>query len=91
VVDLVGPGGERGAEVGRRLDVRRHPEPRPVRAAHDLGEERRVQPLPAEEGRVAAPGTLMRPDDVAAIILAALLLPKSAEVTDITLRPMRLL
>ncbi len=45
----------------------------------------------AQEGRVAAPGTLMRPDDVAAMILAALLLPKSAEVTDITLRPMRLL
>jgi short-subunit dehydrogenase len=45
----------------------------------------------AQEGRVAAPGALIHPDDVAAMILAALLLPKSAEVTDITLRPMRLL
>lgn len=43
----------------------------------------------AQEGRTAAPGTLMRPEDVAAMILAALLLPKSAEVTDITMRPMR--
>jgi short-subunit dehydrogenase len=42
-----------------------------------------------QEGRIAAPGTLMRPEDVAAMILAALLLPKSAEVTDITMRPMR--
>jgi len=43
----------------------------------------------AQEGRVAAPGALMKPEDVAAMILAALLLPKTAEVTDITLRPMR--
>ena len=43
----------------------------------------------AQEGRVAAPGTLMRPDDIAAMVVASLLLPKSAEVTDITMRPMR--
>jgi short-subunit dehydrogenase len=43
----------------------------------------------AQEGRVASPDALLRPEDVAAMILAALMLPSSAEVTDITLRPAR--
>jgi NAD(P)-dependent dehydrogenase (short-subunit alcohol dehydrogenase family) len=43
----------------------------------------------AAEGRPYAPERLMQPEDVAAIVLAALLLPRSAEVTSLTLRPMR--
>ncbi len=41
------------------------------------------------EGRSAAPGSLMRPDDIASMTIAALRLPRSAEVTDIIMRPMR--
>jgi NADP-dependent 3-hydroxy acid dehydrogenase YdfG len=43
----------------------------------------------AAEGRTAPPGSLMRPEDVACMTMAALKLPRSAEVTDITMRPMR--
>lgn len=43
----------------------------------------------AAEGRQAGPGALMRPQDVAAMVVAALRLPRSAEVTEITMRPMR--
>ena len=32
---------------------------------------------------------LMQPQDIADMIVAALLLPRTAEVTDITMRPMR--
>ncbi len=42
----------------------------------------------AEEGRVVAPGRLMQPQDVAAMVVAALSLPASAEVTEIVMRPM---
>ncbi len=45
--------------------------------------------LLAEEGRAPDPGRLLRPEDVAAMILAAVSLPPGAEVTDITMRPMR--
>jgi NADP-dependent 3-hydroxy acid dehydrogenase YdfG len=45
--------------------------------------------LLAEEGRVPEEDRLLAPDDVAAMILAAALLPRRAEVTDITLRPSR--
>ena len=41
----------------------------------------------AAEDRTAPPGTLMGAEDVAAVVRAALLLPRRAEVTDITLRP----
>lgn len=41
------------------------------------------------EGRAAKPGTLMRAEDVASMVLAALKLPRTAEVTDIVMRPMR--
>jgi short-subunit dehydrogenase len=43
----------------------------------------------AGEGRSAASGNLMRPDDIASMTIAALRLPRSAEVTDIVMRPMR--
>jgi NADP-dependent 3-hydroxy acid dehydrogenase YdfG len=41
------------------------------------------------EGRAAPPGTLLAPEDVAAMVLAALRLPATAEVTEIVMRPMR--
>jgi NADP-dependent 3-hydroxy acid dehydrogenase YdfG len=41
------------------------------------------------EQRTAPPGSLMRPEDVALMIMAALRLPPTAEVTDIMMRPMR--
>jgi len=40
-------------------------------------------------GQPYRPERLMAPDDVAALVSAALALPRSAEVTDIHLRPMR--
>jgi len=43
----------------------------------------------AEEGRRAPPGTLLEPEDVAAMVVAALSLPETAEVTEIVMRPMR--
>jgi|SRR5579883_2810973 len=43
----------------------------------------------AAEGRPAPRGTLMRPEDVAGLVLAALKLPLTAEVTDIVMRPLR--
>lgn len=43
----------------------------------------------AAEQRPYEPGNLLQPEDVAEIVLAALLLPWSAEVTDIHVRPMR--
>jgi NADP-dependent 3-hydroxy acid dehydrogenase YdfG len=47
------------------------------------------QAVLAAEGRSAGPGALMQPDDVAAMVMAALRLPRTAEVTDIVMRPMR--
>ena len=41
-----------------------------------------------QEGRPYDPTHLLQPEDVAAIILAALELPRTAEVTDISIRPM---
>ena len=43
----------------------------------------------AAEGRVASAGGLMRPADVALMVVAALKLPATAEVTDIVMRAMR--
>ncbi len=40
------------------------------------------------EGRTYEPGRLMQPEDIAAVTVNALLLPRSAEVTDIQLRPL---
>jgi NADP-dependent 3-hydroxy acid dehydrogenase YdfG len=45
--------------------------------------------LSAREGRSYDPEVLLQPQDVAAIILGAISLPPTAEVTDISLRPMR--
>jgi NADP-dependent 3-hydroxy acid dehydrogenase YdfG len=41
------------------------------------------------EQRAAPPGTLMQPEDVASMVMAALDLPRTSEVTDIVMRPMR--
>jgi NADP-dependent 3-hydroxy acid dehydrogenase YdfG len=43
----------------------------------------------AVEGKEYHPERLMQPDDVAAVVLQALSLPRSTEVTDIILRPLR--
>lgn len=42
-----------------------------------------------QEGRPYRPELLLQPDDVAAMVMQALLLPRTAEVTDIHIRPMR--
>ena len=41
----------------------------------------------AEEGRAYVPERLMQPADVAAVIVAALRLPRTTEVTTVTMRP----
>lgn len=43
----------------------------------------------AKERRTAPYGTLLRPEDVASMVIAALKLPATAEVTDIIMRPMQ--
>ena len=45
--------------------------------------------LHAAEGRPYVPGSLMQPDDVATVIMNTLALPRTAEVTDVHIRPMR--
>jgi NADP-dependent 3-hydroxy acid dehydrogenase YdfG len=47
------------------------------------------QAILAAEKRIAAAGMLMQPEDVADMVIAALKLPRSAEVTEIMMRPMR--
>jgi NADP-dependent 3-hydroxy acid dehydrogenase YdfG len=47
------------------------------------------QAILAAEKRAAGPNTLMNPNDIATIVLASLSLPRSCEVTDITMRPGR--
>lgn len=39
------------------------------------------------EGRTARPRTLLHPEDIAAVVLAALRLPARAEVSELTIRP----
>jgi len=41
----------------------------------------------AAEGRAYRPERLLQPEDVAAVVVNALRLPRTAEVTDVTLRP----
>ena len=41
-----------------------------------------------QEGRAYRPETLLQPEDVASVVLHALMLPQTAEVTDISIRPM---
>src|SRR5262245_11459316 len=43
----------------------------------------------ASEGRKYQPENLVQPSDIASVVLNALALPRSAEVTDIRIRPMR--
>ncbi len=43
----------------------------------------------AAEGRQYRPDDLLQPGDVAAMVVAALTLPDTAEVTDLSIRPMR--
>jgi NADP-dependent 3-hydroxy acid dehydrogenase YdfG len=45
--------------------------------------------LHAAEGAPYRPGLLLQPEDVAAVVVHALALPRTAEVTDISIRPMR--
>lgn len=46
------------------------------------------QSLYQQEGRSYRPEVLLQPEDVASVIVHALLLPPTAEVTDISIRPM---
>ncbi len=41
------------------------------------------------EGRTYHPERLMQPEDVAAMVISSLCLPKTAEVTDISIRPLK--
>jgi len=42
-----------------------------------------------QEGKTYHPAVLLQPEDVASIVVGALILPYTAEVTDISIRPMR--
>jgi NADP-dependent 3-hydroxy acid dehydrogenase YdfG len=42
----------------------------------------------AHEGESYRPERLVQPDDVASVVASALLLPRTAEITDISIRPM---
>ena len=44
--------------------------------------------LYGQEGRIYDPGKLLQPEDVASMVVQTLLLPPTAEVTDISIRPM---
>jgi NADP-dependent 3-hydroxy acid dehydrogenase YdfG len=49
----------------------------------------RTEALHAKEGRPYRPEVLLQPEDVASVVLNALALPWTAEVTSISLRPMQ--
>jgi NADP-dependent 3-hydroxy acid dehydrogenase YdfG len=49
----------------------------------------RIEALHAKEGRPYQPGLLLQPEDVASVVLNALTLPWTAEVTNISIRPMQ--
>ena len=44
--------------------------------------------LHRQEGKVYQPEMLMQPEDVASVVVHSLMLPRTAEVTDISIRPM---
>jgi len=48
-----------------------------------------IEALCAKEGKPYRPELLLQPEDVAAIVIHALALPWTAEVTDISIRPMK--
>ncbi len=50
---------------------------------------RRMAALYEREGRPYHPELLLQPEDVAAILVSAVSLPRTAEVTDISIRPFR--
>ncbi len=49
----------------------------------------RIEALYATEGRAYHPELLMQPEDVAAMVVHTLMLPRTAEVTEISMRPMQ--
>jgi NADP-dependent 3-hydroxy acid dehydrogenase YdfG len=49
----------------------------------------RIEALTLEEGRPYQPELLLRPEDVASVVANAVTLPWTAEVTDISIRPMQ--
>jgi NADP-dependent 3-hydroxy acid dehydrogenase YdfG len=49
----------------------------------------RIQALHAREGRSYPPELLLQPEDIAGVALNAIALPWTAEVMDISLRPMQ--
>jgi len=55
----------------------------PGRSASNL--QRQIH---ASEGKPYHPESLLQPEDVASVVLNALCLPRTAEVTDIHIRPM---
>ena len=48
----------------------------------------RIEAVFAKEGRPYRPELLMQPEDIATMVVQALSLPRTAEVTDISMRPM---
>jgi NADP-dependent 3-hydroxy acid dehydrogenase YdfG len=48
-----------------------------------------TQELHSQEGRPFQPELLLQPDDIASVVLNAVALPWTAEVTDIQIRPMK--
>lgn len=49
----------------------------------------RQQALYEQAGRAYRPERLLQPEDVAAVALSAVLLPRTAEITDLSVRPMQ--
>jgi NADP-dependent 3-hydroxy acid dehydrogenase YdfG len=49
----------------------------------------RIQSLHVKEGHPYQPELLLQPEDIASVVLNAITLPWTAEVMDISLRPMR--
>jgi NADP-dependent 3-hydroxy acid dehydrogenase YdfG len=47
-----------------------------------------MQLMYADNGKEYRPELLLQPEDVAAVVLNALTLPRTAEVTDISIRPL---
>jgi NADP-dependent 3-hydroxy acid dehydrogenase YdfG len=49
----------------------------------------RSEKLSAKEGRTYHPDRLLQPEEIATVVVESLALPRTAEVTDISIRPMR--
>ena len=47
-----------------------------------------IERLFESEGRPFDPGVLLQPDDVASAVIGALSLPRTAEVTNLSIRPL---